>query len=431
MATWYVRTGGSDLNSGSTDTDAASQSGASGAVVGTTLTEVGAFAAAAATGAINLQDAGNSLIRTYTKVNNDSITLDSAPTSGDGTYAWKIGGARAAIKKVVTTGAGNNAKIASGDLVLVQTGTYTENVVAPASGVLVYGNGGFATIDGTGGGAGSDCLAGPGTYYAADIVCQNAVDIGIVSLAGGGAILSRCKALTCGGSGAGWCQDEWVLCTFRGNGSHGAYVSGTNGRIVDSECAENSGSGIYGGNGWTVICNTLVYDNGSNGFTWTSAPGAKFSCAGNTFEGNTGDGIQMDLVSCVPSVGASIVNNIFSNNSAYGIDSSAGAQTNVLKAVVSHNLFYGNGTASNRNFTEGTNAVTTDPQFTDAAGDDYSIKFAGGAYKAGYSPFKNPTLNALNIGAVPGIGSDQTVGGGGGGSGGGPWIMPMGWHRCR
>ena len=416
MATWYVRTGGSDLNAGSTDSNTADQSGAAGIVVTATLTEVGAFVAAAASGVINLQDAGNSLIRTYTKVNDDSITLDSAPTSGNGTYAWKIGGARAAIKKVVATGTGNNAKLAAADVVMVAAGTYTENLVTIGLAITVIGVG-SVTIDGTGGAGGSDCVViSAGSGRIVNLLLTNAVDRGY-SDAGFGGAPARCGATACGGIGFGGTHVRPVVHCYARTCAGGGFASPTNGQAVYIECeaGDNTGIGFSSYLGTSQLSGCLAYDNTGDGFFFTQAMTADGFVAGCTSEGNGGDGYEF---TGLPAPGFFFENNVATNNTGTGFKAGT-----LGTFFVDYNNLSGNGTART-NFPTGTNDTANAPGYVSAAGDDLTLDTGSAMIAAGYTPFKSPmkvnqgATIAEVAGAQPAVGDvrDGVVYGGGTGT---------------
>lgn len=414
MATWFIRTTGSDLNSGSTDANAAAQSGSLGVLVGTTLTEAGAFAGAAASGAVNLQDGGVSTIRTYTKTSDDAIEIDSAPAGGNGTYAWKIGGARALLSKVVATGAGQNAKFAANDTVGCKGGTYTDNTITAAAACRIYSSDEVeAVFDGTGGGAGSDVFPNGQNINFYKIAAINAVDNGFVRT-GNAAFFIACRAQ--GNAATGWTNPNGPLnfCKAVSNGTIGVLTGTVALTARFCHFDGNTSHGVSSTTGTISLMSSIFSDNGGdgwnqNGTMLATLPGAILSC---TFDGNTGDGVEFTTALGLP-IGSIFRNNLITNN-ANGVNSVAAVQTNYFDC--DYNLYFGNSTPR-VNFTTGTNDKSTDPQYTAAASDDYTIKAAGGAYRAGYDNYQAPTLNLLHIGAVPGPGSAESVGGGGGGGG--------------
>jgi hypothetical protein len=414
MATtiWYVRAAGNDKNSGGHDSDTARvtrDSGTPGTVAGTTFTDAGGDfvnLGVLAGDAINIQVAGVSSI--YEIASRDSatqLTLVSAPANAS--YNYRIGGARAAVKKTVQGGAGENIALSSGDTVWAQGGsTFTENAITILAGVTLRGNGSLVTIDGTGGAGGSDVL----TYNGAtiqDVVVANAVDQGIVRSGGGGGVMQNVRAQSCGGKGIEIATHA-AFCSARSCVGDGITTLIAGCSAYACEAVDGTADGFKSAvNTWFKAVMCLAYDNGGDGCeTSPNSLGSIFiNC---TFEGNTGAGLVLTAQAAPTTGGAVFVNNLFTNNGTYGVNASA-AQTSP-GILCDYNLYFGNTTAPRNNFITGTNDKSTDPQYTAPASDDYSIKFLGGAFKAGFPVFKNPTLNKLNIGAIPGPGSGEQAG---------------------
>src|SRR5690349_7443899 len=251
MATtvWYVRVAGLDANSGGSDSDAGRvtrESGTTGTVVNAakTLTDLGATfqtSGVLVTDAVNINVAGTRTVFEIASIDSETqITLVTAPANGS--YDYTIGGARAAIKKAAHTAAGHNPTLATTDLIYVQTGTYTENAIAPenTSGAIIA-SGGVVTVDGTGGGAGSDCF-GTGITYVG-ITATNALDCGFVDNAGN-TKAHRCMATSCGGRGFAIIIGTLNLCSARACTGIGINVAATSGRVQFCEAGDGGTHGF-------------------------------------------------------------------------------------------------------------------------------------------------------------------------------------------
>lgn len=403
MATvdWYVRTGGNNLNAGGQNSDTPRVNGdasVTGVVVGAVFTDVTATfvtAGVLVTDAVNLAIAGVPTIVEIQSVDSETqITFTTSP--GDGTYAYRVGGARAHPAKVCNTGAGLNARLTAGDSILIQTGTYSGFQVAINLPVHLRGQSDAEwTVDGTGLGAGSDPISGnsgaASILSVTNAVVTNAVDIGIVR-AGNAGVIKNCRVISAGGTGI---NADWAMTACSVRGSSGIGIQPGSNFVIQCEVGEatttslnlpNTGKGILIGN--------LLYDGGAVGISL--AAGTSYTeIVGNTIDGMTGDGIE------IPGVGTILGGSIFQNNNisncAYGIDSSAGAQTAQSAIQSDYNNYFGNST-NNRNWITGAHDTTSDPLFVAAATDDYTPGTGSPLIQTGYTPFKSP--NKLNIGAV-------------------------------
>ena len=207
MASWFVRTDGSANNSGGGDTAAADIAGESGTPFVITGGVNGSYAPGGLSGlpanslgptgytrAINLDIAGTRTVRLLTVTGDTTFTLSASVA--DGSYNGSIGGARALPTQATSSGTGNNAALATGDAIFVRTGTYTTLMVLSATGTYYCSAlGGFVTIDGTGGGAGSDPVTcSSGTWFLSGFLSDNAVDTGFIRTSGS-LNLRMCKAL--------------------------------------------------------------------------------------------------------------------------------------------------------------------------------------------------------------------------------------------
>lgn len=145
--------------------------------------------------------------------------------------------------------------------------------------------------------------------------------------------------------------------------------------------------------GLTIIKNAIYKSTGDGVGLTAAANLAQTSIIGNTFDLNV-DGIDVaaDLETrhCL-----SIINNIFSNNSGYGVKFNGATRAAVEGSgvVLLNNDFYNNLGATDIASYTGTGAVTIDPGYTSASGDNFSIGTnlkalaypAGGTVKLGNS----------------------------------------------
>jgi hypothetical protein len=398
-AEWYVRDGGNDLNSGATDADAPVINGDAGTpfvVTGGVNVEYapGGINALAGTEGINLQVAGVDTIRGFTVVDDTHFTLDAAVA--DAAYAGRIGGARVTINEVTNQNAGFNVKITSDHVVWVEPVSFTQTGALTQAGTILRGNGGRFTIDGTGGAAGSDLVGNAGASTALrflmDANLVNAVDEGLVTTQPFRCI--RVLASACGGDG--FQANNMVnlrdvqYCAARGCAGSGFT------RINTGSYCEAADNGVNGYMADTSTANTdptligcVAYDN---------LRGAEFARAsrlnGCTFEGSTDSGLRMGARTTPEAFIA--INCNFSNNGRYGIEET-GADPDQF-ALVDYCNFYNNALGARLNVQAGPNDTAFDPQFVDAANDDYTLDTGSPLIGAGYSPFKSPMK--LNIGAT-------------------------------
>jgi hypothetical protein len=399
---WFVRSSASDLNSAGSDADAAVMGTANGVVVGTNLSDVGGgFNALGSNGlGINLQVGGNSEIRGYTVVDDNNITLDAAPSAGNGTYAYKIGGARKTIKKVVQTGTDQNAKFAANNSVGIKGGTYTENVVTPAAACRMFSSDGVEwVIDGTGGAAGSDCLVISGQAVTVrDGAAINAVDDGFVLGSAAASTLFKCRAQACGGNGVELGSGARRVSFCKVIASVGAQINESSGAAIIEGCGVDGGTthGLVSTTGALTVNDNVFSDNGGDGWNQNGTVTTALFVYSNTFEGNTGSGIEF-VTALGVATSSRFLNNLVTNNGDYGIKSTAGAQTNPY--ATDYNDYFGNTTGARLNFDAGTNDIATDPQYVAAASDDYTPQ-ALAVSRGGYSALG--TSNKVPIGAVVG-----------------------------
>lgn len=179
-------------------------------------------------------------------------------------------------------------------------------------------------------------------------------------------------------------------CDIGNTASHGIFVQDTPrlGSIFANYIHSCTGTGIRADNVDFFYNLCLQYNViagcGSGGIYLKSSntdSNRSFSIIGNTIDSNTGDGLQVDFsgdaLAC-----SQVTNNIFSNNSGYGVNWSGGSVTEIYLfaygVVMLNNDFYNN--TSGKYTPTGldtagisVNESTLDPTFTNAGAGDYSI----------------------------------------------------------
>jgi len=115
----------------------------------------------------------------------------------------------------------------------------------------------------------------------------------------------------------------------------------------------------------TSISHNIIEDNSGDGIDVNLITASAFlEIHNNTIDGNGGDGIA-DLGSWR----VAIFNNVMSNNTGYGISGDSG----VMPCLCDYNDFYNNTAGAQLNVPAGANDLALDPQYTDAANNDFSI----------------------------------------------------------
>lgn len=426
--TWFVRTGGSANNSGGGNTDAAdiNGEGATNFVVlgGTALTySPGGLSALTAdaigtggyTRSVNLSIAGVRTVRRITVLTDTTATLSASVA--DGSYGGSVGGARATPTQASSTAAGNNAALAIGDLIVYAAVTFTGQYTVTTPGdtddpCSIFAPG--CTIDGTGGAAGTDCITfTAGNTNVTGLRCINAVD-DCFARTGGNMGFRNCGAVDAGGdgwqSGTNWGTEAYsghYFCYARSCVAVGIGAGGASNAPVDyCESRDNTSHGFSRGN--TFIRYSLGVDNGGDGCN-VAASGRAGVVLKNTFSSNAVDGIDFSATNSLLS-GSIVAHNDLTNNGAYGINSSGGAQTEHYITI--GNNYFGNVTAARNNFNAdyaGYTGPNTDPDYVNEAGGDFTLDTGSDLIGAMvFPPFTSPML--VNIGAA-----EHEEGGAGGG----------------
>lgn len=122
----------------------------------------------------------------------------------------------------------------------------------------------------------------------------------------------------------------------------------------------------------SIVGNVMAHASSAIG---TGAGAAGIKIWHNTIVANAATGVIASSASAVD-----LRNNILANNGAYG---ASGADSKFSDQ--DYNLFFANGTADCNSCTLGTHSVQTDPLFTNAASDDYTLKVGSPALNAGTS----------------------------------------------
>lgn len=145
-------------------------------------------------------------------------------------------------------------------------------------------------------------------------------------------------------------------CWIHDNGSHGVLVAAN-------------------GDGGVNITDCLITDNASDGINFgaRAGTGGCFYICNNTIDGNTGDGI--DVAAGTGSQGGlTIRNNNLTNNGNYGVRTgSTAAALNFYLTSIDFNNTYNNTSGAYDPSGYGTNDPGLDPQYTNAASNDFSI----------------------------------------------------------
>lgn len=136
--------------------------------------------------------------------------------------------------------------------------------------------------------------------------------------------------------------------------------------ITDCTINDNSGIGIDASIDSLYVARCIIEANSGDGINAARST-AYLQVEGCTIDGNGGDGLDMsgNLQMIVR-----LYNNIFSNNSNYGVRAASGQST---WQQVDYNNFYNNTSGARLNINAGTNDVALDPTYTDRSNRDFSI----------------------------------------------------------
>lgn len=417
---WFVRSGGSANNSGGSNSDSPDINGEAGtpfvvaagvvtyAPGGFNSLPADAIGPSGSTRALNVDVGGTRTVRRLTVLTDTTATIVNGGIA-DGSYNGSIGGARATPTQASVNTAPNNPAMTVGDQIYVEASTFTGQYTVTTPGntddpVSLVAPG--ATIDGTGGGAGTDCLTfTAGNTNVHGLRCINAVD-DCYARSNGNMGFYNCGAVDAGGDGWQTGQD-WgtevyngrFFCYARSCGNIGIGESSARTPRVGCESRDNTSHG-YTGLLFAIGCTSL--DNGGDGGQ-SAAAGRSLFFLKNTFSGSTGDGLDLTATTSLLS-GSVVAHNDFSQNGGYGVNSSAGAQTEHY-VVFGNNYDANNGGGSGldrNNFNadlSGYAGPDADPDYVNAAAGDYTLSIGSPLYGAMVlPPFQSPM--AVNIGAT-------------------------------
>lgn len=150
----------------------------------------------------------------------------------------------------------------------------------------------------------------------------------------------------------------------------GCYVDGVRGDGIRSQLGGSVTT--FGPN----ISFCVVRNVGRDGLRIQGITGSDYplSIRNNTINNCGSDGIEItneySIMNC------NILNNVISNNAGYGLNLSFGSAAQNdrrCRGGVDHNNYYNNTSGARNNLSAGANDTTLDPQFTDAANENYGV----------------------------------------------------------
>ena len=234
--------------------------------------------------------------------------------------------------------------VTAGDTILVEDGTYEENVVLP-------GGVDLASLEGPEGtiilGNGSDCV----------------VDIGLNSSLTGFFVSNPPSVLASAKT-----KPSGIAIP------NGIDVVGDN-VLVDGNIIGGNYFGIEvsGGSSNVDLINNIIIDNTSTGIGIYGSSAANI--VNNTIDGNGGAGIYGSSGSS-----ALVLNNIISNNSSFGVEAGGGSFTADIR---NNDLFNNAGGDISGGLVLGTGNISSNPLFKDLAGGDFNLQKGSPAIDTG------------------------------------------------
>ena len=157
---------------------------------------------------------------------------------------------------------------------------------------------------------------------------------------------------------------------------------------------------IHNGGSWSTTYAGSTYINclfaGNTGDGVTTQIGGSYTFVNCTFANNTGDGLDSSALNA----GYIIHNCLFANNGNYGHRGGGANPTVGFPPSSIGNVYHNNTSGSINNYPAGYDDRTLDPQFTDAAGGNWSV---GTNLKAGAHYARYPhatTVSYLDVGAI-------------------------------
>lgn len=435
MATFYVNTTGLTTNSGSTDTDSPSLSGAAATVAGSVVSLDGApdlsgviITPGPTQSTIQINDATNSNTKIFkiTAVDDTAktVTVGVAPT-GVTSSVWAIGG------RFVWTPARIEAAISAGDIVEIGN-----DIVTSAGTILTARNSstnvlGFIIFKGktgvrpiiqtSGSGTPTIQLASQAGWRISNLeIRQTHASSGpAVHIQAPGCLIENCKITDAGGhgvqtSGTGW---RVINCEISGTVADGINATAS-GAAIGNYIHDVGGDGFQNSQaGTSMIAIFNIIDTAAARGIYTSGAHTDLS-ASNIIFGNTiyncGDSgfeaADSDTVT-------TLINNIFQDNGNAAGESNVewAAGTAELFGYHSHNILHDNtgADASTAFITLGATESTADPLMAAPATGDFTLQDGSPAKSAGWPGlFLGGPTGYLDMGAVQRV--EPAPGGGSG-----------------
>jgi len=195
-------------------------------------------------------------------------------------------------------------------------------------------------------------LPGRVYYTLKNLGMINATSHGLNATSGTGyhnyIIIQHCRIEDNGSYGYYGNDTQIVLvrdCVFRGNGDNAIHGKPSGIIVRDCVIANNTGWGVWDWSGKGFVGN-LVYGNGSGGL---QSDAVELNIANNVFDGNDGDGIEID----VGQKAQGIFNNRITNNAGFGIN----METAVADSCVEdYNVIFNNTLGARDNIVAGDNS---------------------------------------------------------------------------
>lgn len=318
----------------------------------------------------------------------DTLVVHEAPTGTTSGLSWAIGGKRATLG--ADSGVMWGADGAEVDWILQLESGYTESFSSSVS-ITAGASTGFITIRAESGAATKPILTmtGTGTMFAfqggAEYYRWKSIAFENTNASPGACFSSNdsaqdmfvfddcswsnstnefSSAVNTTGDG------KWVMlnCDIIGCDSHGFVINDGNVSCYFDGCKvmDNGGDGIRVNNCATdgaTVRNCWVHNNTSNGVHMVGADWLDMNNC--VLDGNGGDGLHVDRITTVK-------NNIFSNNTAYGIDI-GGSANNALAGMLDYNCFHSNTSGHRNNADVGDNDITANPFYVDRTNDDFTL----------------------------------------------------------
>lgn len=413
MGTLYVDTGGSVTNSGSTDTNAASLTGAAATAVTTVITLDGApnlsglITSGATQSSIYLGQATNANQKIFwiTAFDNTlkTVTVNVAPT-GIVSSSWAIGG------RHVLTNASIEGTVRAGDTVIFNNTPASRTGSSWTFRNAGDSTSGFAKITGKSGVRPvlNTTNAATGVITLAMCWVENlevtSGALGIMNAASG-AVIYNVKISNCPNGGASSTGgNRFINCEVTGASSFGFSSTGTlNVTYIGCYIHDNTGDGIQiTGLSSPTIINCIIDTNGGRGILYSSANVApvalRLTLQGCTIYGNGDSGLEVTDADSV----VIMINNIFQDNGnaagEYNVEWVAGD----ADFTSSHfNNCYFKSSNNLLGLTPNSTEIITDPQFINAASGDFRIKVTSPCRATGTpGAFLGGSTGYMDMGAV-------------------------------